>query len=120
MRKAIHSVTHLDLARDAESLFIKSFPALRPSRFSGTRKRSVPGRVHSVSQNVGSPELTSGVQSVFDSRHGRITDYVHLNPVRARLLRWEQKLRAYRRSSDGQYLKRPDQRGGMSGLPAAE
>src|SRR5579862_5488229 len=39
-----------------------------------------------------------------------VCDYVHLNPVRAKLLRPEQKLRAYRWSSYGEYLKRPGQR----------
>jgi putative transposase len=34
-----------------------------------------------------------------------VCDYVHLNPVRARLLKKEQKLRAYRWSSYGEYLK---------------
>ena len=55
--EAIRSVTHLVLAPDRKSLFIKSFPVfffvflaidlVRPSRFNGTRKRSVPVRVHS-------------------------------------------------------------------------
>src|SRR6266513_3072948 len=40
-----------------------------------------------------------------------VCDYVHLNPVRAKLLSKEQKLRAYRWSSYGEYLKRPGQRG---------
>ena len=39
-----------------------------------------------------------------------VCDYVHLNPVRAKLLRLEQRLRAYRWSSYGEYLKRPNQR----------
>ena len=39
-----------------------------------------------------------------------VCDYVHLNPVRAKLLRPEQRLRAYRWSSHGEYLKRPNQR----------
>jgi REP element-mobilizing transposase RayT len=39
-----------------------------------------------------------------------VCDYVHLNPVRAKLLKKEQKLRAYRWSSYGEYLKRPGQR----------
>ena len=39
-----------------------------------------------------------------------VCDYVHLNPVRANLLKQEQKLRAYRWSSYGEYLKRPSQR----------
>ena len=39
-----------------------------------------------------------------------VCDYVHLNPVRAKLLKKEQKLRAYRWSSYGEYLKRPAQR----------
>ena len=39
-----------------------------------------------------------------------VCDYVHLNPVRARLLKPEQKLRAYRWSSYGEYLKRPSAR----------
>ena len=41
-----------------------------------------------------------------------VCDYVHLNPLRARLLSKEQKLRAYRWSSYGEYLKRPGQRAG--------
>ena len=36
-----------------------------------------------------------------------VCDYVHLNPVRAKLLSKEQKLAAYRWSSYGEYLKRP-------------
>jgi len=39
-----------------------------------------------------------------------VCDYVHLNPVRAKLLSLEQRLRAYRWSSYGEYLKRPGQR----------
>jgi REP element-mobilizing transposase RayT len=39
-----------------------------------------------------------------------VCDYVHLNPVRAGLLRPEQRLRTYRWSSYGEYLKRPRQR----------
>ena len=39
-----------------------------------------------------------------------VCDYVHLNPVRAKLLRPEQRLRAYQWSSYGEYLKRPGQR----------
>jgi hypothetical protein len=39
-----------------------------------------------------------------------VCDYVHLNPVRAKLLKKEQKLRAYQWSSYGEYLKRPGQR----------
>src|SRR5437762_1787313 len=39
-----------------------------------------------------------------------VCDYVHLNPVRAKLLRKEQKLRAYRWSSYGEYLKREGRR----------
>ena len=49
------------------------------------------------------------------SGHGylrTVCHYVHLNPVRAKLLRKEQKLRAYRWSSYGEYLKRPSQRVG--------
>ncbi len=41
-----------------------------------------------------------------------VCDYVHLNPVRAKRLSQEQKLRAYRWSSYGEYLKRPGQRAG--------
>ena len=41
-----------------------------------------------------------------------VCDYVHLNPVRARLLSQEQKLRAYRWSSYGEYLKRKEKRVG--------
>ncbi len=41
-----------------------------------------------------------------------VCDYVHLNPVRAKRLSQEQKLRAYRWSSYGEYLKRHDQRAG--------
>jgi putative transposase len=39
-----------------------------------------------------------------------VCDYVHLNPVRARLLRDDQKLAAYRWSSYGEHLKRPGRR----------
>lgn len=39
-----------------------------------------------------------------------ICDYVHLNPVRARLLKREQALGEYRWSSYGEYLKSPRQR----------
>src|SRR2546426_3530743 len=39
-----------------------------------------------------------------------VCDYVHLNPVRAKLLPPEQPLRAYRWSSYGEYRKRPTQR----------
>lgn len=39
-----------------------------------------------------------------------VCDYVHLNPVRARRLDSEQRLRAYRWSSYGEYLKRQGQR----------
>jgi len=39
-----------------------------------------------------------------------VCDYVHLNPVRAKLLRPEQKLAAYRWSSYPEYLKRPRRR----------
>jgi REP element-mobilizing transposase RayT len=39
-----------------------------------------------------------------------VCDYVHLNPVRAKLLRAEQRLREYRWNSYGEYLKRPSQR----------
>jgi len=41
-----------------------------------------------------------------------VCDYVHLNPVRAKQLSQERKLRAYRWSSYGEYLKRPGQRAG--------
>jgi putative transposase len=40
----------------------------------------------------------------------RVCDYVHLNPVRARLLKPEQPVRAYVWSSWREYLKRPGQR----------
>src|SRR6266568_1125488 len=39
-----------------------------------------------------------------------VCDYVHLNPVRARLLATQQSLESYRWSSYGQYLKAPVQR----------
>jgi len=39
-------------------------------------------------------------------------DYVHLNPVRAKLLRADEALRSYRWSSFPDYLKRPSQRPG--------
>lgn len=39
-----------------------------------------------------------------------VCDYVHLNPVRAKLLQPEQRLADYRWSSWGEYLKRPGQR----------
>lgn len=41
-----------------------------------------------------------------------VCDYVHLNPVRAKLLRAEQSLRDFRWSSYGEYLKPPSQRAG--------
>jgi hypothetical protein len=63
LSEAIRSVTHLVLALDRKSLFLKSFPVFffvflaidlaRPSRSSGTRKRSVPVRVHSVDKSGG-------------------------------------------------------------------
>jgi hypothetical protein len=63
LNEAIRSVTHLVLAPDRRSLFFKGFPVfffvflaidlVRPSRFSGTRKRSVPVRVHSVYKSFG-------------------------------------------------------------------
>jgi len=39
-----------------------------------------------------------------------VCEYVHLNPVRAKLLTPEQALRAYRWSSLGEYLKAPSRR----------
>ena len=39
-----------------------------------------------------------------------VCDYVHLNPVRAKLLKAEQPLREYRWSSYGEYLKSPTRR----------
>src|SRR5438876_5110779 len=63
--EAIRSVTHLVLAPDRENSlsFLYKLPRLcfglscdqpeRPSRFCGTRKRSVPVRVHSVSKSSG-------------------------------------------------------------------
>ena len=39
-----------------------------------------------------------------------VCDYVHLNPIRAQLLRAEQPLKDYRWSSFGEYLKSPRQR----------
>jgi REP element-mobilizing transposase RayT len=39
-----------------------------------------------------------------------VCDYVHLNPVRAKLLKPEQELRAYRWSSWPEYVKAPDKR----------
>src|SRR5579864_4694803 len=41
-----------------------------------------------------------------------VCDYVHLNPVRAELLRAKQPLESYRWSSYGQYLKAPGKRVG--------
>jgi len=41
-----------------------------------------------------------------------VCEYVHLNPVRAKLLTGEQRLREYRWSSFGEYLKRPAGRPG--------
>ena len=49
------------------------------------------------------------------SGHGylkTVCEYVHLNPARAKLLRPEQPLRAYRWSSWPEYLKKPRQRPG--------
>ncbi len=39
-----------------------------------------------------------------------VCDYVHLNPVRAKLLEAEEPLRGYRWSSYGEYLQGPNQR----------
>ena len=39
-----------------------------------------------------------------------VCEYVHLNPVRAKLLRPEEPLRAYRWSSYAAYLERPERR----------
>ena len=39
-----------------------------------------------------------------------VCEYVHLNPVRAKLLRPEEPLRAYRWSSYPAYLERPERR----------
>jgi putative transposase len=39
-----------------------------------------------------------------------VCEYVHLNPARAKLIKPEQRLRTYRWSSYGEYLKRPGQR----------
>jgi len=39
-----------------------------------------------------------------------VCDYVHLNPARAKLLSYRQKLSAYRWSSYGEYLKEPSRR----------
>jgi REP element-mobilizing transposase RayT len=44
-----------------------------------------------------------------------VCDYVHLNPVRAKLLGKEQKLKAYEWSSYGEYLKKPRRRVGSEG-----
>jgi len=94
--EAIRSVTHLVLAhklpgslsvlslslffilKASESLSFLVFLAIdsaRPSRYRGTRKRSVPVRVHSVDKSygfVGARCQAAAVQPVFDSRHGRI------------------------------------------------
>ena len=54
---------------------LTSKASARPSRFCGTRKRSVPVRVHSVDKScgfVGARCQAAAVQPVFDSRHGRI------------------------------------------------
>ena len=69
--EAIRSVTHLVLAPDREDFlsFLYKLPRLclglscdqpvRPSRFCGTRKRSVPVRVHSVSKSSGFADASS-------------------------------------------------------------
>src|SRR5580658_10042559 len=63
-------------------LFLKSrlsplFRPLRPTRFSESRKRSVPGRVHAIYKIGGSWAARGGpVQPLVDSRHGRIASKV--------------------------------------------
>jgi len=75
--QAIRSVTHLVLAPGAGSLFIKSFPSFRrPSRFSGTRKHSVPDHVHSVFKNCGSSEcLQRPTRSWLVARSNRLQNH---------------------------------------------
>jgi hypothetical protein len=62
LSEAIRSVTHLVLAPDRKFFLLKAsrlffvflaIDSVRPSRFSGTRKYSVPVRVHSVSKRFG-------------------------------------------------------------------
>jgi REP element-mobilizing transposase RayT len=50
------------------------------------------------------------VDSSGDGYLKTVCDYVHLNPVRARLLKGEQNLNDYPWSSYGQYLTKPEQR----------
>jgi hypothetical protein len=57
--------------------------ASRPiRRNTGSRKPSVPGRVHSIPESCGSPgsDCAPKVQPVSDSRHGRIACKVSLSP----------------------------------------
>src|SRR5208283_6202326 len=57
---------------NAVFVFSSLFPS-RPTRFTESRKRSVPGRVHSVLKIDGSWAARAGpVQHLVDSRHGRI------------------------------------------------
>jgi hypothetical protein len=78
--EAVRSVTHLVLALGTGSLFLllKSFPVRglscepppRPTRNRGSRKHSVPVRVHSIYKELWFAGC--GAQPVCDSRHGRI------------------------------------------------
>ena len=62
-------------------LFPFFFVSLRPTRCSESRKRSVPGRVHSVFKNSGSwAARASPVQHLVDSRRGRIASKVIFQP----------------------------------------
>jgi hypothetical protein len=84
--EAIRSVTHLVLAPDRETLFIKSFPVfffvflaidlVRPSRFQRDQKTFSAGPCSFRSLELWFGRLHfngTDVQPVFDSRHGRIT-----------------------------------------------
>jgi hypothetical protein len=81
--EAIRSVTHQVLARYGQlglfafflnAVFVfSSFLPSRPTRFSESRKHSVPSRVHLVFKIHGSGAAGAGpVQPLLDSRHGRI------------------------------------------------
>src|SRR5208283_620462 len=66
------SFPSLAFSLNAAFSFLPSF-APRPTRFSESRKRSVPGRVHSVLKIDGSwAGRADPVQHLVDSRHGRI------------------------------------------------
>jgi hypothetical protein len=70
-------------------------------------------RRHKVSGHLFSGRYKSLIVDGSGNRYARtVCDYVHLNPARAKLLKPEQALRAYRWSSWPAYLKPPGQRPG--------